>query len=222
MKLQDPTAPFGDVIGRIRCERDASDLECFRIGGQAPSRHPRPSTGPIAVLGASTWALDTTRAELTSAYLGALGGLLADFGYDVFAIAATPDLDAEPAFVGWVGGDETPAELAQLSTFDVPGLSLSSGAVQVETWSSIEPDGQPTSIEFIRAAFEEIRRLTDPADTSTSEGTQADSSTGSSTGRNETPRHGVVPDGRTDAQKPSSEVLPGTGWDRTNRRSSGS
>ncbi len=68
------------MIGRIRRERDASELECFRIGGQAPSRHPRPSVGPVAVLGASTWALQTGRAELTSAYLGALGGFLADFG----------------------------------------------------------------------------------------------------------------------------------------------
>lgn len=222
MKLQDPTAPFGDVIGRIRRERAASDLECFRLGGQPPSRHPRPSTGPIAVLGASSWAVDTPQAERTSAYLGALGGLLADFGYDVFSIASVPDLDAVPAFIGWVGGDETPTELAQLAAFDAPGLSLSPGATPVEAWTRIEPEGQPTSIEFIRTVFDEIRQLTESAERSPLPSWDDDSSTGSSTGRNETPRHGVAPTGRTDAQKPSSEVLPGTGWDPTNKRSSGS
>ena len=222
MKLEDPVAPFGDVIGRIRRERAPRDLECFRLGGRAPSRRPRPRTGPIAVLGASTWALDTTRAEQTSAYLGALGGLLADFGYDVYAITAVSDLDAVPAFVGWVGGDETPSEVAKLAAFDALGLSLSAGAAPVETWTRIEPEGQPTSTEFIRAAFDEIRRLTDSSGLSTTARFDPDSSTGSSTGRNETPRHGVVPTRRTDAEKPSSEVLPGTGWDRTNKGSSGS
>lgn len=222
MKLQDPTAQFGDVIGRIRRERDAAAFECFRISGRAPSRHPRPSTGPIAVLGASTWALEPKRSEVTSAYLGALGGLLADCGYDVFAITAVPDLDAVPAFVGWVGGEETPGELAELASFDALGLSVSPGAVQVDTWTRIEPEGQPSSIEFIRTAFDEIRRLTESSGRPSLPLADADSSTGSSTGRNETPRHGVVPSGSTDAQKPSSEVLPGTGRDRTNKRSSGS
>lgn len=222
MKLEDPVAPFRDVVASHRREHASANAEFFRLGGRAQGARTRPSVGPVAVLGASEWALREERLELTVAYLGALGGLLADFGYDVFAITATPALDAEPAFVGWVGGDETPAELAQLSTFDVPGLSLSPGAAQVDTWSRIEPEGHPSSIEFIRAAFDEIRRLTKPGDPSTSDGAQADSSTGSSTGRNDTPRHGVVPNGSTDAENPSSEVLPGTGWDRTNRRSSGS
>lgn len=161
MKLQDPTAPYADVIARRRRQRVASGGECFRLGGQAPGAQPRPSTGPIALLGASGWALREEQLERTSAYLGALGGLLADCGYDVFAITSEPDLDAAPAFVGWVGGEETPGELAQLAAFEAPGLSLSPGVAQVHTWSTIEPVVQPTSTEFIRAVLDEIRRLTE-------------------------------------------------------------
>ncbi len=222
MKLQDPTAPYADVIGRRRRERAANNAEHFRLGGRAPGERTRPSTGPVAVLGASEWALDDERVERTAAYLGALGGLLADFGYDVFAITSVPDLDAVPAFVGWVGGEETPGELAQLAGFDAPGLSLSPGAVPVDTWSRIEPEGQPSPIEFIRTAFDEIRRVTESAGRSSVPRSGANSSTGASTVRNENPRHGLVPTGSTDAEKPSSEVLRGTEWDRTNGRSSGS
>lgn len=222
MKLQDPTAPYADVIGRRRRERAASDAEHFRLGGRAPGARTRPSAGPVAVLGASGWALGDERVERTAAYLGALGGLLADFGYDVFAITSVTDLDAVPAFVGWVGGEETPSELVQLAEFDAPGLSLSPGDVQVDTWTRIEPEGQPTSIGFIRAAFDEIRRLTESAGRSSLPLSDADSPTGPSTGRNETPRHGVVPTGRTNEEKSSSEVLRDTEWDSTNRRSSDS
>ena len=222
MKLEDPVAPFRGIVASHRSAHASANAECFRLGGRAPGARTRPSTGPVAVLGASEWALREEHVERTSAYLGALGGLLADFGYDVFAITSVPELDAVPSFVGWVGGEETPGELAQLAAFGAPGLSLSPGPAQVDTWTKIEPEGQPSSIEFIRTAYEEIRRLTGSVDQSSAGRSEAESSTGSSTGRNETPRHGVVPTGRTDAQKPSSEVLPGTGWDRTNKRSSGS
>ena len=222
MKLQDPTAPYEDVIGRRRRASAATSAEYFRLGGRAPGERTRPSAGPVAVLGASDWALSEENVERTAAYLGALGGLLADFGFDVFAITAVPDLDAVPTFVGWVGGEETPSELAQLAAFDALGLSLSRGAAPDDSWSRIEPEGQPTSIEFIRTAFGEIQRLTVSTGRSSVSPIEAEASTASSTVRNETPRHGVVPNGRTDAERPSSEVLPGTGWDRTNRRSGGS
>jgi hypothetical protein len=222
VKLHDRTAQFGDVIGRIRRERVASDLDCFRLDGDAPTGDPRPSNGPIAVLGASAWALSPVRAELTSAYLGALGGLLADLGYDVFAIAFVPRLDAAPAFVGWVGGDETPDELAQLDQFDVPGLSVSPGEAQRDAWSHIEPEGRPSSIDFIRAAFDEIRRLTNSAAGSSEAPHDASSSTGISTGRNATADDAGVRGGMTDPRNPSSRVLGGTQRDGLGSASEGS
>lgn len=182
MKLQDPTAPYADVMGRHRRERAASYAEHFRLGGRAPGTRTRPSAGPAAVLGASEWALRDEHVERTAAYLGALGGLLADFGYDVFAITSVPDLDAAPLFVGWVGGEETPSELDQLAAIDAAGLSLSSGSAPIDTWARIEPEGRPTSIEFIRAAFDEIRRLTEPIGHSPATRADADPSPGMSTG----------------------------------------
>jgi len=178
VKLEDPVAPFRGIVASHRRAHASANAECLRLGGRSPSTRPRPSTGPVAVLGASGWALGDDQVERTAAYVGALGGLLADFGYDVFAIGSAPDLDTVPAFVGWVGGEETAAELAQLAAFDAPGLSVSSGAVQVNAWARIEPEGQPTSIEFIRTAFEEIRRLTDSVDQSSPDPSEVESSTG--------------------------------------------
>jgi hypothetical protein len=37
-------------------------------------------------------------------HAGALGGLLAELGYDVYSVSSLPQLDAPPAFAGWVGG----------------------------------------------------------------------------------------------------------------------
>ena len=219
MKFHDPTAPYSDVIGRRRRERAASNAECFRLGGRAPGTLTRPSAGPVAVLGASEWALGEERVERTAAYLGALGGLLADFGYDVFAITSVPDLDAVPTFVGWVGGEETPSELAQLAGFDSPGLSLSPGVAQVESWSRIEPEGQPSSIEFIRTAFDEIRRLTDGAEHSRDASEEADASTVPSTVRTGTGSQGPVPPDDAPPRNSSSRARSGTERDGLNGRS---
>lgn len=218
MKLQDPTAPFADVIGRRRRERAATNAQYFRLGGRAPGARTRASAGPVAVLGASGWALREEHVERTAAYLGALGGLLADFGYDVFAITSVPDLDAAPAFVAWVGGEETPAELAQLVALDARGLSLSPGAVPVDSWTRIEPEGQPTSIKFIRTAFDEIRHLTESVGLSTT----ATSDAGSSTGRAETARDAGVQDDTPPPRNPSSAVPDGTQRDGLGRRRSNS
>lgn len=78
MKLQDPTAPFAGIIARRRRERAGEAAEIFRFGGRAPGS--RPSSGPVAVVGASAWALAPERIERTAAHLGALGGVLADLG----------------------------------------------------------------------------------------------------------------------------------------------
>lgn len=219
MKLQDPIAPFVGIIARRRRERAAVDADCFRFGGRAPNR--RASTGPVAVVGASGWALGSDRVDTTLAYIGALGGLLADLGYDVYAVSSLPDLDARPAFVGWVGGEETAAEHERLAALDAPGLSVGPRLDGVETWSSLEPEGQPTSIEFIRTALDEIRRLTE-GDGAPVDEASGDASTASSTVRGGTGTHGVVRPGYGQPRNPSSRARSGTGWDRANKGSAGS
>lgn len=219
MKLQDPVAPFRGIVAQHRRAHASSNAERFRLGGRAPAA--RPSAGPVAVVGASEWALTEERVEATVAYIGALGGLLADLGYDVYAVSSLPDLDARPAFVGWVGGEETTAEHDQLVALDAPVLSIGSDLDGVETWSSIEPEGQPSSIELIRTALDEIRRLTE-GDGAQLDGASGDASTVSSTVRGGTGGHAVGRPGYGQPRNASSRAPLGTGWDRTNKRSSGS
>ena len=157
VRIEDPVAPFRGIVAEHRRANAARNAERLRLGGQAPV--PRPSAGPVAVLGASGWALDDERVELTLAYAGALGGLLADLGYDVYSVSSLSQLDAPAAFVGWVGGGETTTEGEQLAAIDAPGLCVGPGLDDAERWGSIQPDGQPTDIEFIRTALNEIQRL---------------------------------------------------------------
>lgn len=218
MKLEDPVAPFRGIVAKHRRAHAAGNAERMRFGGPAPA--PRPSAGPVAVLGASEWALDETRVERTLAYIGALGGLLADLGYDVFAVSSLPGLDARPAFVGWVGGGETTREQEQLVAIGAPGLSIGPAPHGTHAWRSIEPEGPPTDIEFIRSALHEIRRLTDAELNAVDEG--ADSSTASSTVRSGTGSNETAPSGYAEARNPSSRARSGTQQDGTNRRSEGS
>lgn len=157
VKLEDPVAPFRGIVAKHRRANALRNAELFRLGGHAPV--PRPSTGPVAVVGACGEALESDRIEVTAAYIGALGGLLADLGYDVYAVSSLPQLDAPPAFVGWVGGGETPTEREQLAAIDAPGLRVGPDVDDAQRWGSIQPEGQPTDIEFIRTALNEIRRL---------------------------------------------------------------
>lgn len=219
MKLQDPTAPFADIIARRRRERAAVDADCFRFGGRAPNR--RASTGPVAVVGASGWALGSDRVDTTLAYIGALGGLLADLGYDVYAVSSLPDLDARPAFVGWVGGEETAAEHERLAALDAPGLSVGPRLDGVGPWSNVEPEGHPSSIEFIRSALHEIRRLTE-GDATQVDDVGRDPSTPSSTLRAATGSHRAGRAGQAQPRNPSSRARSGTQRDGPNRRSEGS
>ncbi len=222
MKLQDPTAPFEDVIARRRRERAATDVEFFRFGGRPPVRHPRPSRGPVAVVGASGWALDPGRSEQTLARIGALGGLLADLGYDVYAVSSLPGLDQRAAFVGWVGGQETASERAQLAALDVPGLSIGHCLDGVASWSSIEPEDHPDSIEFVRAALHEIRRLTEGEGSDADDSSDAKPSTASSTVRSDTGSHAMGQPSYDRSRKPSSRARSGTQRDGKNKRSEGS
>ena len=218
MKIEDPVAPFKGIVAGHRRANAARNAERLRLGGHAPV--PRPSAGPIAVLGASEWALQGERVELTLAYAGALGGLLADLGYDIYAVSSLPQLDASPAFVGWVGGGETTSERAQLAAIDAPGLSVGPD-LDADRWGSIQPEGQPTDIDFIRAALDEIRRLA-AEDAARSVEPGSDPSTLASTPRGGTGAHGAGPPSSGGPRTPSSTPRSGTGWDGTNKRSSGS
>lgn len=209
MKLQDPTAPFAGIIARRRRERAGEAAEIFRFGGRAPGS--RPSSGPVAVVGASAWALAPERIERTAAHLGALGGVLADLGYDVFAVSALPELDARPKFIGWVGGEETADERDQLADLDVPGLAVGSRLDGFDAWTSIEPEDHRDSIEFVRAAFHEIRRLTEGDDEPGTVVQEGVASTVSSTVRAGVGRHGAPRAGYDEVRNPSSRARPGTG-----------
>ncbi len=221
MKLEDPVAPFRGIVAEYRRTRPAPDTEIFRFGGHAPTHHVRPSKGPVAVLGASDWALDASRAEKTFAHIGMLGGVLADLGYDVYTLGALPAIDRHPSFIGWIGGEESELERAQLDALGVPGLTVGRAVDGVALLGNVEPDDHPDSIALIRNAFDEIRRLT-AEDAARSDEPGNDPSTPSST-----PRAGTEGLGRTRAdtgqpRNPSSRARSGTGWDRTNERPSDS
>ena len=113
------------------------------------------------------------------------------------------------------------AERDQLVALDAPVLSIGSDLDGVETRSSIEPEGQPGSIELIRTALDEIRRLTE-GDGAQLDGASGDASTVSSTVRGGTGAHRVARAGYAEPRNPSSRARSGTGWDRMNKRSSGS
>jgi hypothetical protein len=220
VKLEDPVAPFRGIVAEHRRAHAATNAERLRFGGQAPT--PRPSSGPVAVLGASEWALDERRVERTLAYIGALGGLLADLGYDVFAVTSLPGLDARPAIVGWVGGGETTSEYEQLATIDAPGLSIGPAPRGARTWGSIQPEGQPTDIEFIGSALHAIRRLTSDQQAPDGAGEPSDASTVPSTVRPGTGVHGTGRAGYDDPRNPSKRARSGTERDGLNERSADS
>lgn len=183
MKLEDPVAPFRGIIAEHRRARPAPDTDIFRFGGHAPTRYLRPSKGPVAVVGASDWALDPTRAEQSFAHIGMLGGSLADLGYDIYSLGSLPALDRRPSFIGWIGGKESEIEQAQLDALDIPGLAIGPGVDSVASLGNVEPDDHPDSVDLIRAALHEIRRLTGDTPRSQEAISGADASTVPSTVR---------------------------------------
>lgn len=220
VKLEDPVAPYRGIVAKHRRAHAAGNAERMRLGGSAPA--PRPSAGPVAVLGASEWALDESRVERTLAYIGMLGGLLADLGYDVFSVSSLPDLDSRPAFVGWVGGRETTSEHEQLVAIDAPGLSIGRAREGAQAWGSIEPEGPPTDIEFIRSTLHEVRRLTDDTRGPQWVATGAEASTLPSIARTGTGAHGTGQQDYDDPRNPSKRARSGTERDGLNDRSADS
>lgn len=219
VKLEDPVAPFREVLVEYRRTRPAPDTDIFRFGGQAPTLPLRPSKGPIAVLGASDWALDSSRAEKTFAHIGALGGLLADLGYDIYSLGSLAALDQRPSFIGWVGGEESTSEQAQLEALDVPGVSIGPGVEGVAAMGNVEPDDHSDSIELVRAALHEIRRVTDGTDLPKGTPEGAEISTVPSTVPPGTGEHGTGPADYGDPRNPSKRARSGTDGDGLNGRS---
>ncbi len=167
-------------------------------------------------MGASAWALGPVRVEATAAYIGALGGLLADLGYDIFSVSSVPDLKDRPSFVGWVGGEETDVERDYLVSLDAPGLVIGDVPDGLDIWGRVEPHDQPTSIDFIGAALHEIRRLTEGDEVPGTVGQDGVASTVSSTVRAGTGQNGMGRAGYGGSRNPSSRARSGTGWDRMN------
>lgn len=219
VKLEDPVAPFKGIVAEYRRTRPAPDTAIFRFGGHTPTRHLRPSKGPIAVVGASDWALDPARAEKTFAYIGALGGLLADLGYDIYSLGSLPELDRRPSFIGWVGGEESELEQAQLEALGVPGLVIGPAVDGVASLGNVEPDDHPDSIALVRAALHAIRRLTDDVRGSQGLASGSDASTVPSTVRSGTGVHGTGQPDYGGPRNPSSRARSGTERDGTNQRS---
>lgn len=133
------------------------------------------------------------------AYIGPLGGLLAELGVDVYAVSSLPGRETRPAFVSWVGGGETTSEHEYLAAIEAPGLSIRSDFRGAQAWRGIEPEGQPTDVEFIRLALHNIRRLTNGERAPEDALEQADVSTVSSTVRPGTGGHRA---GRTEYGEP--------------------
>lgn len=218
MKLEDPVAPFRGIVAEYRRARPAPDTDIFRFGGHAPTGHLRSSEGPVAVLGASDWALDPARAEKTFAHIGMLGGLLADLGYDVYSVGSLPELDRPPSFIGWVGGEESQFEQAQLAALDVPGVAIGPSVDGVASLGNTEPDDHLDSLDLIRAALDEIRRQTDGEQGPKDAVEPSDASTAPSTVRPGTGSHGAGWSSYDDPRSSSSGARSGTERDGLNGR----
>lgn len=222
VKLEDPVAPFRGIVAEHRRTRPAPDTDIFRFGGHAPTRHVRPSKGPVAVLGASGWALDPARAEKTFAHLGMLGGVLADLGYDIYSLGSLPSVDRRPSFVGWVGGEESEFEQAQLDALGVPGVAIGPSVGGVASLGNVEPDDHSDSLDLIRAALDEIRRLTDGEQAPEGGVEPADASTVPSTVRVDTGAYETGQPDYDDARNPISRAQSGTERDGLKGRPEGS
>lgn len=129
------------------------------------------------------------------------------------------DADARPSFIAWVCGDETRSdEYDQLVALVAPGLRIGAWIDELDYWGNIEPEEHPDSIEFVRAALEEIHRLIESDDLGAS--TEASTVLLPCGAVQEHTRQ----DGRATIgpETPSSRARSGTRWDRTNKGSSGS
>lgn len=163
VKLEDPTVPFAGVIARRRRERAVTDAPAFRLG--TPGRDWQAiysEPGVKAVVGASNRALDTDHAEHTLQIIGAMGGLLADLGFQVCPASALTAGTIRPSVLAWVvAGDPLADELHALAT---PGIVVGTCPAAPADWACIDASEFDKRDQFIRRFVAEVSRLVDLPD----------------------------------------------------------
>ena len=220
MKLQDPTIPYSTVIARRRAARAGTDGERFRLGSQCFTAPP--AGNRTAVVAVSARALQADRVEDALSYVGLVGGILADLGFEVVAVASVADDGPAPALVAWItGGETSPDEAAQLGAIGTRGLAIGSGA-HPPGWGVVDPDDHDDDLDLVAAVVAEARSVTDDLAAIGRPVTGRDPSTASSTVQSGTERYGMVRQGQTPSRNPSSRAQSGTERDGLNRRSEGS
>ena len=163
VKLEDPTVPFAGVVARRRRERAATDALAFRLG--TPGRdwqaiYSEPAVK--AVVGASDRALDADPVEHTLQVIGAMGGLLADLGFQVCPASALTAGTVQPSVLAWVtAGDALADELLALAA---PCIVIGACPAAPTHWACIDASEFDNRNQFIRRFVAEVARLVDLPD----------------------------------------------------------
>ena len=163
VKLEDPTVPFAGVVARRRRERAATDALAFRLG--TPGRDWQAiysEPGVKAVVGATDRALDTDHAEHTLQIIGAMGGLLADLGYQVCPASALTAGTVRPSVLAWVVAGDMPGD--ELRALGAPCIVIGPCPAAPADWACIDASEFDKRDQFIRRFVAEVSRLVDLPD----------------------------------------------------------
>ena len=152
VKLIDPTLPFADVVARHRRERAGTAATTFGLWTSTHDwRTVYPEPTAVAGIGASDQALRDPEVDLTQQLIGGSAGLLVDLGFQVCPVGAITSGMLPPTLLVWVAGETTtPRESEQLSSFNVPGVWIGSGAEPADGWARIEPGVFEDREQFVR------------------------------------------------------------------------
>ena len=163
VKLEDPTVPFAGVIARRRRERVATDALAFRLG--TPGRDWQAiysEPGVKAVVGASDRALETDHVEHTLQVIGAMGGLLADLGFQVCPASALTAGTIRPSVLAWVVAGDAPGD--ELRALGAPCIVIGPCPTPPTDWARIDASEFDNRDRFIRRFVAEVSRLVDLPD----------------------------------------------------------
>jgi hypothetical protein len=163
VKLEDPTIPFSGVVARRRQERAAVDAAAFRLG--APGRNWEAiylEPGSKAIVGASDRALGDDRVEHTVQVIGAIGGLLADLGFQVCPASALTAGTLRPSLLAWVAaGSDATDERRALEAVGAPGVFIGPCAGAPDGWPCLNDRELEDRNRFIRRFVAEVSALVD-------------------------------------------------------------
>jgi hypothetical protein len=163
VKLEDPTVPFAGVIARRRRERAATDAVAFRLGTSGRDWEAIYSEpGVKAVVGATDRALDTAHAERTLQVIGAMGGLLADLGFQVCPASALTAGTLRPSLLAWVVAGDSPTD--ELRALGAPCIVIGPCQAAPAHWACIDASEFEKRNQFIRRFVAEVSRLVDLPD----------------------------------------------------------